>query len=64
VEYINSRKRLIVERHILGNMWCLQYRVKTRLFGYTWITVAQTPVKYNMSVNNVISHLESLRRAQ
>jgi hypothetical protein len=63
MEYINSRKRLTVDRHLMGNWWCLQYRVKTRLFGYQWITVASCPVGFD-SVNAVIYRLQQQRDDQ
>ena len=61
MEYINSRKRLTVSRHILGNFWLLQYKVNTKLFGYIWVTVARCPVTYNLTVSKAVSYLESIR---
>jgi hypothetical protein len=63
MEYINSRKRLIVDRHILGNYWVLQYRVKT-IFGYKWVGVASVSASVPMTVNQVISYLEDIREYQ
>jgi hypothetical protein len=61
MEYINSRKRLSISRHILGNNWILEYRVKTWLFGYMWVTVASCPVCHYLSINEVIDCLQTIR---
>lgn len=61
MEYINSRKRLIVNTGFFSRKWCLQYWVKTAISGYQWITVSECEVLPSMRVNEVVVFLETLR---